>query len=451
MCAQIAGTLATRHPSRLQIEAGILRASRGLHTYLVAYGSAMIERVAAAGLAIALLLSAAASTDVAAAALAADRAWDDALGWVALPRMASSAPQHRWTVEAGDDDDHAYALSRDVLVVAERDATTVSVQRIDLLTGEQMWSAASVGVGPLEVEIAPDGTTVFLTIGHPTESVTTTVIDAEVGTVLWSAGDALGAVALTPDLVMVGGGAYDRSTGAERWRHDVAYLRDGAVVYEDVPDATQGADDAGSFGLLDPITGRELWRQPRLHRLVDIWVINDTVVIAGGAVASAFDRQDGQPRWSVEFASLRRAHVSAISDELLLLAPGGGDAFSSAMVVDRASGAVQWHEPAGVFGALGFELGARPYVLSLENDDSYHVRDGETGETLRLNDSWSTGVAGGLLADESGAVVFRGLPGSVDRWSVRIADLERLFRPIAAGFVTREYDGNAVTFRGCLG
>lgn len=384
-----------------------------------------------------------------------DRQWDPVNGWQDLHAVPADPPTPAWDLAVDDGMNATYWADADIVVDARRANGAVAVERIDIATGEPMWSVSVDLNGPLNLGLTPGNSAVVVEADTPAFDVELAILDITDGRLIWQGPSDVGWTSATDDLVIVEGLAIDRASGDERWRYDYynVTVRDGAVLAEvdnDIGDITDNY-----FAVLDPATGQERWRAPQ-PLFSDLHVIGKTVIVTYDNLdrpdeATAFDLATGAEQWRVELPPVGRAHVTPISDDLALVSAGGGVGDPGVAVLDVTTGAVVWQSSVDTEFSVGMELGGIPYII-VEDDDGYVVRDGTTGDRVtELELDEVNPVQGGVMGRDGDDVVMVGLPDGAEQWRITVSSDESFDDPIPGGFLTYRPDDEAYVLSGYLG
>lgn len=382
-----------------------------------------------------------------------DRRWDRETGWFPLPAMPAAAPSPSWTVETALSDTEAYWISDGSFVTIGPAAAGAEVTSIDPADGSAAWTT-EVGLGerPRVATQAPgvlvveDAEGAMALIDPATGAV---LHDAPTGAEdLWTAAGLT--IVREADAVT----AIDPATGEQRWESARRIRGNGGhLVF-----TTAASDAAAEFGVIDPETGAERWAAP-LPLFSDVHALETMVVHTVDEdgptdTATGYDLETGELRWQVELDGLGRTQVAALTDELAVVVPGGGDPDPQLHVVDVTSGEVRWSldGPEGD-SAIGFVVGSAPYVATISGD-GLTVRAGDTGDVVVDGDADRAAVvAGGVLVLADRTIRMIELPSGDERWSVELADGEDHYAggAVDGGFVTERVDGDAVIVTGYTG
>lgn len=400
-----------------------------------------IRTIGLAGLALATLVPAAAAAT--GGESASGRMWVARRGWQPLAGPAAP-PAETWTREiAPFDDRHAYLAEGALLVTGESDESGTSVTRIDVANGDDLWTVERPDVtGEFQLGTASDRLITLRTAGSATGEAVT-VLAAEDGSTVWSGEVDSPLQVATDELLLLGGIAIDLSSGAERWRRDDLLLdvSGSAITFE----TSLLTGDEATFGIVDPATGDELWTQPR-PEYSDVAVLDDVVVRTEDRPgdldgATGYDASSGEVLWQADLPPVGRANTTLISDDLALVAPGGGG--QGAAVVDVHTGDVMWTTRT-VESARGYEYDGVPIVVATI-DGATSVLDGATGEVrIEVSADQAALAPSGLVATDGSAVLGSDVTNGDEQWRIVLAadDIFRAGNLFDGGFWTirNEYD-----------
>lgn len=208
--------------------------------------------------------------------------------------------------------------------------------------------------------------------------------------------------------------AFDRESGEERWRFDLAPYYKGHDGSHDGPIATPAIADGRVFALgcfghlaaIDAASGRELWRKNLVDDLgceKPMYGFGGSPIVAGSRVivqtggepgsVTAFDAATGEVRWRAfdDEAWLQSPIVTEIGGRPQLVVMGN----TSVVGIDTVEGAVIWrHRHGGAPAAMGalssspLPLGGDRLLLKHDRRDSRVVQliAGDEGTTAEVVD-----------------------------------------------------------------